>query len=484
MRKVPRSTALAAGALASLAIACPDREVKRIDPEPQGEHYKEIPVGQNRDVDILFVIDNSSSMSGEQTSLKTNFPAFINVLESIEGGLPNVHIGVVTSDVGVNGYDFGNCQGEGDDGFLISSPQAGNTCTAPSGTFIRDVKRADGTRDRNYPAGKLAETFGCIAEVGDDGCGFEKHLEAMRRALDGRNKEFHRKNAYLAVIFLADEDDCSVTEQGGIIFDYDEQIDNVSSTLGPYDSFRCTEFGVVCDDGLIERTTKTYGTCVPRKEDDLAKQLVAHPQEYVTFLKNLKGTGSSDDNKIIIANIVGNPDKLKVLTNDKGRPKLEPSCQSTNGKADPAHRLDWFRKQFQKNTFVSICNSDLTDALTEIAELLKRAIDDPCIEGAVNTTDAQPNQPGLQINCEVADVKFSGTDEEDQKQLPRCPMQDENTPVPSTDASNPPRPCWYVKAEPTKCASKPSQLALIVDRNGAEPEDGTSIIMRCATVGE
>jgi signal transduction histidine kinase len=54
----------------------------------------------NRDLDILFVIDNSSSMQAERTSLTHNFQRFINTLEHIDGGLPSVHIGVVSTDLG------------------------------------------------------------------------------------------------------------------------------------------------------------------------------------------------------------------------------------------------------------------------------------------------------------------------------------------------------------------------------------------------
>ena len=54
----------------------------------------------NRDLDILFVIDNSGSMAEQQASLAANFPRMIDVLEQLDGGLPNLHIGVTTSDMG------------------------------------------------------------------------------------------------------------------------------------------------------------------------------------------------------------------------------------------------------------------------------------------------------------------------------------------------------------------------------------------------
>src|ERR1051325_8577103 len=90
--------------LAALA-GCPDRTISEVVPQQGRVEYKDIPVTVNRDLDILFVIDDSPSMADKQMNLKTNFPSFINVLNTIQGGLPNVHIGVTTSDLGSEGAD-------------------------------------------------------------------------------------------------------------------------------------------------------------------------------------------------------------------------------------------------------------------------------------------------------------------------------------------------------------------------------------------
>src|SRR5882672_2595745 len=101
-----------------LSAGCPNREVAAVDPNQQKEEKKLIPVGSNRNIDILFVVDNSGSMAQEQAALATNFPLFMAVLNAIQGGLPNVHIGVVSSNVGVGGYNIPGCTGMGDDGKL------------------------------------------------------------------------------------------------------------------------------------------------------------------------------------------------------------------------------------------------------------------------------------------------------------------------------------------------------------------------------
>ena len=86
-----------------LLTGCPDRTISEVNPLQGRVEYKDIPVTVNRNVDLLFVIDDSPSMADKQANLAANFPNFINVLNTIQGGLPDVHIGVVTSDVGTKG---------------------------------------------------------------------------------------------------------------------------------------------------------------------------------------------------------------------------------------------------------------------------------------------------------------------------------------------------------------------------------------------
>lgn len=55
-----------------------------------------------KDVDILFLIDNSRSMSPKQRALAANIPKFI---QKIEGFKANYHVAVATSDVGTTPSD-------------------------------------------------------------------------------------------------------------------------------------------------------------------------------------------------------------------------------------------------------------------------------------------------------------------------------------------------------------------------------------------
>src|SRR4051794_34216042 len=120
MRHIYAVTSLAL----TLLAGCPDRSIDKVTPDQGRVDHKDIPVTLNRNVDILFVIDDSPSMADKQKNLADNFPNFINVLNTIQGGLPDVHIGVVTSDVGSSGgpgigqTGNGGCNGNGKNGNL------------------------------------------------------------------------------------------------------------------------------------------------------------------------------------------------------------------------------------------------------------------------------------------------------------------------------------------------------------------------------
>ena len=179
----------------SLLAGCPDRTISQPDVSQGRVEYKDIPVTVNRDIDILFLIDDSPSMADKQNNLRMNFPNFINVLNTIQGGLPNIHIGVATSDLGSKGADdpspgpgISGCTGTGKNGDL----QTQGT-TLVSGKFIVDTANTDGTRTTNY-TGQLSDAFTAIASVGAAGCGFEQHIEAAKHALnnDPNNAGFVR----------------------------------------------------------------------------------------------------------------------------------------------------------------------------------------------------------------------------------------------------------------------------------------------------
>src|SRR5262245_39314881 len=80
-----------------------------------------------RDVDILFVIDDSPAMGLAQAALIRDFPAFLTALQD-QSGVPNIHIGVISTDMGAGDSSIAGCAPGGKSGILQNT--ARGTCAA------------------------------------------------------------------------------------------------------------------------------------------------------------------------------------------------------------------------------------------------------------------------------------------------------------------------------------------------------------------
>lgn len=449
---------------------CPDRTVAELSPTPEKVETKDIPINIERDIDILFVIDKSPTMADEQAGLTANFPRFMQLLSQVEGGLPSVHIGVISQDIGAGGLTVGgNCSGVGDDGKLLATPRIPG-CTPPTGNFISDLEDgSSGGRIKNY-TGSLEDTFSCIATLGPSGCGFEQHLGSLERAIENPlNASFFRKDAFLAVIFISDEDDCTASNPR--VYDPNPSF---TGELGPLADFRCFEWGWECDQGTLSRTAAgTYSNCRPRTNSPYLR----HPDELVGILKGLK----DDPEKIIVATLMGPmpapPDAVRVSINSNGVAVVAPSCTNGGQNAFPMPRLLHFANAFpDRNTFYSLCNNDLSAGLTLVAQLIRRAFGNFCFESNVDQTDLDPAQPGLQLQCAVSDVTNPGKANAAETAIPACRMANDTTPDPSSA-----QPCWYVVPDPAKCDSYPTQLALAIHPPDRVTPTNTHVIAQCVT---
>jgi hypothetical protein len=426
----------------------------------------EVSVNPNRDLDLLFVIDDSPSMFDKQKNLADNFPRFIDRLNATSGGFPNLHVGVVTSDMGTKGSADpipgpsigagpGGCAGTGKGGALQI------TGAPVTGSYLSDVTNFDGGRDRNY-TGDISTAFATMAKVGAAGCGFEQHLAAMRASLDGSvaaNAGFLRDSAVLAVIFVADEDDCS--------FKVPTILDPTNAALGPLQSFRCTRFGVRCETGGATPDAMNQigvkGQCGANPTspyfDDVAP--------FHDFLLGLKG---GDTSRVIVAGIVGaSPVEIEPRTPPGGGPDvpaLKHSCMYTgaNGPevADPPARLEAFLDLFpERSTSSTICQQDLSGTLDQIGQLVIGAIGNVCVTSAVADTD--PELPGVQYDCKVEEVVGEAV-----------------TPIPPCDGASTPT-CWSLDADPANCTMA-DHLKFVVHRGTATPDPTTVVRMKCIPV--
>ncbi|HXI58845.1 MAG TPA: hypothetical protein VNO55_22415, partial [Polyangia bacterium] len=225
----------------------------------------------NRNVDILFMVDDSPSMRPLQAKLAANFPAFVNVLSGLPGGLPNLHVAVVSSSMGAGPQaPVAQCPVGGDAGQFQTAPRvAGCTTGLPASEHF--LSSVDGVT--NF-TGDMVTAFSCMAQLGDQGCGFEHQFASVLRALEPgpnlppTNQGFLRPEAYLAIILLTNEDDCSAPPDSNL-FDTASQM--VSDPLGPLNSFRCNEFGHLCNGTKPPRTPANLSGCTSAEDGRLLK---------------------------------------------------------------------------------------------------------------------------------------------------------------------------------------------------------------------
>jgi hypothetical protein len=451
MRNAVTSSSLLGLTAVGLLAGCPDRTISEVNPQQGRVEYKDIPVTVNRDIDILFVIDDSPSMLDKQTNLKNNFSKLVTVLSTIQGGLPNLHIGVVTSDMGSRGVDdtangpdigsvgAGGCSGVGKDGAL-------QVFTAPvmNAPYLIDTGFL-GQRMRNY-TGALQDAFSAMASAGATGCGFEQTLSAMKRVFaNSANAGFSRTQARLAIIVLTDEDDCSIA--------HSTMLGNDTANLGIINSFRCTRFGVTCDEGGTTsdemNATGTKNKCHANEQSPYMTDV----GRYRTFLSTIK----ADPRDVFFGVIAGatTPFTVELRAPPGGGmqvPTLVESCSyaGMNGGeiAVPPSRIADLASSVRHASVDSVC-SDLGPVMSTMGQRMKTLMGDPCLEKPI----AMPAQ------CEVVDQNSTGEHE-----LAAC------TDTTTTD-------CFRIVADPAICPAGQS-LKLAVERSAAAPAD-TWTSVRC-----
>lgn len=324
------------------------------------------------DADILFVIDNSAAMASKQRELMLQMSSFFQRLAS--DGI-NYHIGVTSTDIGFlpsptasfPGPPTAGCQTfSGDDGALQNIPCSSRTtvsteastlckgglvsgaavqalCPDPSFVPASNARYIDVNVSANMRNTKSLivngidqgplRTFQCMGLLGDAGCGVESPLEAAKRALDGHmftNIGFLRSGSLLAVIWVTDEDDCSVplarrTENdpsttttftsGGMTYQCSTTDARTNANPSGVDvaascyalDYRCLARSLTCDQPLNTAGLKT--NCTLRTDSYLASIDL-----YVKFFSALRSP-----DRLVLAGLW----PPSVLTNPSGIPVLD-----------------------------------------------------------------------------------------------------------------------------------------------------------------
>ncbi|WP_414641227.1 vWA domain-containing protein [Archangium sp.] len=204
-----RSCALLAVALWGTACHSP---VEAPGSTLPGRCQAEAPLISAQKTDILFVIDNSGSMSEEQDAIARELPAFIDELRRGTGVAQDFRVGVITTSVYQHTF-FNNSYDT-----VLFPTQSGKLQPVPD---AQNRPTAERFIDSGDP--ELLAKFRRLVIQGTFGSGQESPFEAVRLAVtppltttaleEGGNKGFLREGARLLVVVVSDEEDCSSTQR-------------------------------------------------------------------------------------------------------------------------------------------------------------------------------------------------------------------------------------------------------------------------------
>ncbi len=271
MRRRLAVLAVLTAAAVAVVVGCQDYNLSPVGACLIQPGSRRVKLSDVATADILFVVDDSGSMAGEQTNLAQNFGAFILALaktnqQRVARGLDALefHIAVTTSSIFRNYFSGGFSTNYGDPpsnctadascnaGNIGAACGAGRVCGAvgqccncilgvgtasgpyPAGDFVGAAGNPkvihflktlpwaswDVVANPNTPPPAiqaLVDQFRGNVLVGTCGSGQEQHMQASRlavqKAIAGTQtappSEWPHPNAKLVVVIVGDEDDCS-----------------------------------------------------------------------------------------------------------------------------------------------------------------------------------------------------------------------------------------------------------------------------------
>ena len=493
---------VATAAVVPALWACNSRRLAIPNPEPATIDTRQFKQTVNHKLDIIFMVDDSSSMAPLQAKMQAQLPAFMDALvDDTTKQLPDLHVGVVSSSYGGGAWSNVNqCKSHtfdantlGDDGgrFLqgaVGSNQSPCTMLHPGTKFLANL---DGGSP-NYD-GDIRDAFKCIALLGDKGCGFESQFESVYWGLaksllplgtgDGQDPDnggFYRADAVLAIVMVTNEDDCSVAYNSLLL------APNVNSAmdktgLGALQSYRCNEFGHLCDGmppphGFNFMTNQfdlpmggvTLKNCVSAEDKGKTDDLVTDPnggsdpthghlwptvQEFTDYIKMYKN--NPDD--ILVAAIAGPVTDAKgdslyrvipqmnTAAMNEMDPVVDHSCtQMVAGGADPEYgdpavRIKQWIDSFGANgIFYPICANDFKMAMTTIAQRIHAKLGASCVSTNIALLD--PMDPTMGHNCTVTQKTTDAmTNKQTTVQIPEC------------DGARSVTPCYQLAENSAQC---------------------------------
>jgi hypothetical protein len=434
-------------ALSLLAVACRSGTGTTTVPPDGGAHQSQYTLDLNprRELDLLFVVENTPGMAAKQRELARVLPLLFEELGKGPGGLPDLHVGVVTSDLGAGAELDNGCRKEGDKAELVI-----RDCAAVSGPERFLTSARAGTM--NNFQGELAAAAGCLVQVGESGCAFPSPLKATSLALvesdTPANRGFLRASAALAVVFAADRDDCSAPDGGAF---------HASAAPGQSPALRCALAGHQCN-GVApagEGFEAPLASCAPTAEG-----MLLAVKGVVEGLKTLKRQPNQLRMAALMAPLDGPVAAYRLGRDPAGAVGPLPLCDSALGGAQADLRLDQVIKDLGGvGRVFDLCSADLSAPVQALGVWLRSANEGYCLPEM--PADGDPATDGVQPACSATLSRSPSGGSADQA-LPRC-------------QNGGPLPCYELVEDPT-CTDGHWKVRV---QQGGAPGPDDRLLLKC-----
>ena len=504
-----------------------------------GEADLYLPAWTSRQLDMVFMIDNTPGMAPKVAKMNKQLPKLIETLKDpTDGTLPDLRVALINSDLGSAGtYLTGGCASKmlpdgtqsifGDLG-RFQMPKEPSVCTFEDGARFLEYEAG---RPVNY-SGDITTVLACMTgNLGTSGCDLQHQIQAFEFALaakglgnEDQQKAFLRDDALLALVFLTDEDDCSVATNDGLFGDFAE-------ARGEAGDLRCATRAHQCGGRNLADAPPGYPTtasfshpfkdCHARMGDectyetDTSQPTSCNPLKSIKlFAVEMKALKAAPDNQILVAGIFGWPlddsaleraeYKIAPLPNynptDTQHPMIYdywPICYEPDhlpSNPDPATGFDgdaagWgatgglrlaaFVDEFGGNGLkFSICQRDFASSMSTIGRSLARMLRHTCVGPKLADIDA--STAGVQPDCTVS-WRYSAQDPADPNRsiwyegtppLTRCPAGATSGSITES--------CWRLVHDEHGCPSNGQLLEVLrAPSDAASLAPGTKIHARC-----
>jgi hypothetical protein len=323
------------------------------------------------ELDLLLMIDNTYGTSEEQLQLERVLPGlFLALREALPGGAPELHAGVITSDLGAAGYLDGPCwRPLGSRGMLAVKPDCGLDSAGPR--FLAGAGGRSLTADL-----ELSRQLACLGQVGAGGCAYEHQLGSIAAAVDPAvpvNPGFLRPGAHLGIVFLTDEDDCTGPPDTDFF---------TAEMPGQALSTRCSLAGHLCKGAHPPDAP----FIAPIEECEAAEDGPLTPVK--ALVERVRASKADPARQITVAGIFGapsaHPTATYVLAREQVGLQQQAICESSGGDGMPGLRLARFLAAFgSAGVAEDICQNDLSGGFAHAGEVIAAHMTSACLPAPV-----------------------------------------------------------------------------------------------------